>query len=158
MSKESPDDAAWDEIVASLRQPDPDGAGTWPESENVEPPARGPEQVPAEPTPPSEPPEPVIIWRGSREDVDAELERAVPDEHFVPPDPEPLPRADAITWAAWIGVIGGPLLMFLLSAFGRSSSLLAVASVAAFLGGFLVLVTRMRARRDPHGPDDGAVV
>ena len=128
MSKESPDDAAWDEIVASLREPEGSRETPWPDSENVDAPGAEPEPVPPEPDPPGRPPEPVIIWRGSSEDVDAELDRAVPDEHFVPPDPEPLPRADAISWAAWIGVIGGPLLMLLITAIGRSAPALVFVS------------------------------
>jgi hypothetical protein len=33
-----------------------------------------------------------------------------------------------------------------------------VVAAAGFLGGFAVLLIRMREQRDPYDPDDGAVV
>ena len=150
------DDAAWEQIVASLRASDTDGEATWPKAEDVGEADEPAEEPPPEPEPAA--PRQVVIWRGSEEDVDAELERAIPDEHFVPPDPPPLPRADAITWAAWIGVIGGPLLLLLVTVLGVGSSIFVLMAAAGFLGGFAVLLTRMRSQRDPYDPDDGAVV
>ena len=158
MSERTPDDAEWERIVASLRGPDTEGSSDWPDAETT---GDGAGEAPDEDGADSgagKLDEPVIIWRGSTEDIDAEIERAVPDEHFVPPDPPPLPRADAITWAAWIGAIGAPLLLVLLTAFGVSSGLIVVGAVAAFLGGVAILVSRMRGHRDPFDPDDGAVV
>jgi hypothetical protein len=155
-------DAAWEQIVAQLRRDEATSAAPWPDAEGLDttPQDTGDDEpspaLDSRPDPSS--PRPVIIWRGSEKDIDAELDRAIPDEHFVPPEPPPLPRADAITWAAWIGVIGGPLLLLALTALGRSSSVLVGFSAAAFLGGFAVLITRMRSQRDPYDPDDGAVV
>ena len=150
------DDVAWEQIVASLRASDADGEATWPEAEDVDEADEPAEETPPEPEPAA--PRQVVIWRGSEEDVDAELERAIPDEHFVPPDPPPLPRADAITWAAWIGVIGGPLLLLLVTLLGVGSGIFVLLAAAGFLGGFAILLTRMRSQRDPYDPDDGAVV
>lgn len=174
MAERSPDDAEWERIVASLRGPDSEGNSTWPEVENrsSSEPSNGtsdeasddqshPDDTgrdPALPRSSRSEDEPVIIWRGSSEDIDAEIERAIPDEHFVPPDPPPLPRADAITWAAWLGVIGAPLLLLLMTAFGVSSGFVVTAAVAAFLAGVAILISRMRSHRDPFDPDDGAVV
>jgi hypothetical protein len=174
MAERSPDDAEWERIVASLRGPDTEGNTTWPEVENrssSDTSSDAPDQASDDQSRPDEtgrddaPPgpgrdvdEPVIIWRGSSEDIDAEIERAIPDEHFVPPDPPPLPRADAITWAAWLGVVGAPLLLLLLIAFGVSSGFVVAAAVAAFLAGLAILIGRMRSHRDPFDPDDGAVV
>lgn len=158
MPDRTPDDAEWDRIVASLRGPDTEGSADWPDAEDV--PRTDSDDGEGEPAPASSRPvdEPIIIWRGSTEDIDAEIERALPEEHFVPPEPPPLPRADAITWAAWLGAIGSPLLLLLLTALGVSSGLLASVLVAAFVAGVAVLVTRMRGQRDPYDPDDGAVV
>ncbi len=166
MAERSPDDAEWERIVASLRGPDTEGNNSWPEVED-----RSSDEASDESRPDlagqddADPPkregssdEAVIIWRGSSEDIDAEIERAIPDEHFVPPDPPPLPRADAITWAAWLGVIGAPLLLLLMTAFGVSSGFVVTAAVAAFLAGVAILIGRMRSSRDPFDPDDGAVV
>jgi hypothetical protein len=157
MAERTPDDAEWERLVASLRGPDSTGDTDWPEAENV---AEDDEPLPSDEsaTPPRRSNEPVIIWRGSSEDVDAELERAVPDEHFVPPDPPPLPRADALTWAAWIAVIGAPLVLLAATALGVSSRLVVAVCAAGFLAGIGVLITRMRTQRDPYDPNDGAVV
>ena len=157
MAERTPDDAEWERLVASLRGPDSDGDAGWPEAENL---AEGSESSEADesPTPSRVGDEPVIIWRGSSEDVDAEIERAVPDEHFVPPEPPPLPRADALTWAAWIGVIGAPVVLLAASALGASSRLVVIICVAGFLAGTGVLVARLRSQRDPYDPNDGAVV
>lgn len=153
MASDRPDDTAWNEIVASLQSSD-DVAATWPAAEDVDS-----TSGPAEPTPtPPADDEPVIVWRGSGADIDAEIERAVPDEHFVPPEPPPLPRADLITWAAWAGAVGAPIVLLAMTALGLSSGLLAAAAVTAFVGGIAVLITRMSSSRDPFDPDDGAVV
>jgi hypothetical protein len=154
MPDRTPDDAEWERIVASLRGPDSDGNTEWPEPDA----STRDESPEPEPEPARPPDEPVIIWRGSSEDIDAEIERAIPDEHFVPPDPPPLPRADALTWAAWLSVIGAPALLLVATALGGSSRLLVVVAVVAFVAGIGVLLTRMRTQRDPYDPDDGAVV
>ena len=157
MSERTPDDAEWARIVASLRGPDSEGSSDWPDAENADGLGSETSDVDGADAPPPTPDQ-VIIWRGSTQDIDAEIERAVPDEHFVPPEPPPLPRADAITWAAWVGAIGAPLLLVLLTALGVSSGFVVVGAVAAFLGGVAILVSRMSSHRDPFDPYDGAVV
>jgi hypothetical protein len=83
------------------------------------------------------------------------------DEHYVPPPPPPLPKLDPITKGAWLALFGGPLYLLIATAVGGSVSGLAVfLSVAAFVGGFAILVLRMDNGGGPRdsGPDDGAVV
>jgi hypothetical protein len=150
------DDATWQALVASLRSPDPAGDAPWPEQENLRRP--GAETPPAAEPPAPRPAEPVVIWRGSTADIDAEIERAVPDEHFVPPEPPPLPRADLITTAAWVGAIGAPFALLLVVALGWTPAWLMIALTVAFVGGFALLLTRLRDQHDPSDPDDGAVV
>ncbi len=152
------DAAAWEQIVASLRSSGPgDGTHPWPAAEDLDEDEGRPSGVP-EPVVAPTPPEPVVIWRGSEADIDAEIERAVPDEHFVPPEPPPLPRADAITWASWLGVVGAPLLLVVLVAVGWTPPWLMVGLTVAFVGGFALLVSRLGGDREPSDPDDGAVV
>ena len=81
-------------------------------------------------------------------------------EHFVPPVPPPLPRLQPATKLAWIALFGGPLYLLIATAVGATiSGLAAFLAVAAFVGGFVVLVLRMDNGRPPDsGPDDGAVV
>jgi len=82
------------------------------------------------------------------------------DDHFVPPVPPPLPKLQAATKLAWIALFGGPLYLLISTATGATiSGLAAFLAVAAFVGGFVVLVLRMDNGRPPDsGPDDGAIV
>ena len=83
------------------------------------------------------------------------------DEHFVPPAPPPLPRLDPITKGAWLALFGGPLYLLISTATGAAiSGLAAFLAVAAFVGGFVILVLRMDSGRPPDSGsgDDGAVV
>ena len=113
--------------------------------------------LPAEPGPPW-PPASAVPARGPR---DAAAPDDPADEHYVPPPPPPLPKLDPITKGAWVALFGGPLYLLIATAVGGGVSGLAVfLSVAAFVGGFAVLVLRMDNGGGPRdsGPDDGAVV
>jgi hypothetical protein len=82
------------------------------------------------------------------------------DEHYIPPVPPPLPKLDPVTKIAWLALFGGPLYLLISTATGATiSGLAAFFAVAAFVGGFVVLVLRMDNGRPPDsGSDDGAVV
>jgi hypothetical protein len=83
------------------------------------------------------------------------------DDHFVPPVPPPLPRLDPVTKGAWLALFGGPLYLLISTATGATiSGLAAFLAVAAFVGGFVILVLRMDNGRPPDSgsDDDGAVV
>ncbi|WP_371258644.1 hypothetical protein [Streptomyces sp. CC53] len=70
--------------------------------------------------------------------------------HFVPPEPPPLPEADATTKFGWLGVVGGPVLMLLAVLLQWEMTWwLTTLCVVGFLGGFATLVARMK-----HGDDD----
>jgi hypothetical protein len=87
-----------------------------------------------------------------------EREERAQEEHFVPPEPPPLPRGTPARRLAWCGLFLPPVLMVLAVAlrwtFPTWASML---MVLAFVGGFVFLVATM-----PHdggdGYDDGAVV
>ena len=80
--------------------------------------------------------------------------------HFVPPEPPPLPTADTTARFAWLGVLGGPVLLLLAVVLGWDMTWwLATAGVGGFLGGFVTLVTRMRTDdEEDDDPGRGAVV
>lgn len=82
------------------------------------------------------------------------------EEHFVPPPAPPLPSTDRVGRLAWSGLFGGPLLLFLSAVFGWGlPAPLMLACVAAFVGGLITLVVRMKDRPPDHwGGDDGAVL
>ncbi|GAA4968232.1 hypothetical protein [Kineococcus glutinatus] len=76
---------------------------------------------------------------------------------FVPPEPPPLPR-DLVVWAAWAGVLGGPVVLLVAAvARGHLPGLVAAIAAAAFVAGFATLVLRLPSRREDDD-DDGAVV
>ncbi|HEY3882985.1 MAG TPA: hypothetical protein VGM12_30730 [Trebonia sp.] len=82
-------------------------------------------------------------------------------DHYIPPVPPPLPRLDPITKGAWLALFGGPLYLLISTATGATiSGLAAFLAVAAFVGGFVILVLRMDNGRPPDSgsDDDGAVV
>ncbi|MFD7818804.1 hypothetical protein ACFV6E_38745 [Streptomyces sp. NPDC059785] len=80
--------------------------------------------------------------------------------HFVPPEPPPLPAADATARFAWLAVVGGPLLLLLAVLLRWDMTWwLATLGIGGFLGGFATLVTRMKTDEEDDGdPGRGAVV
>jgi hypothetical protein len=180
------DEAVWLDLVARFGAPSPaDGDSPWPDREDLAGPVGvtptigpTPDTMPAD-AQPSEPPTnptglpglPVMppiaddpwpypastVGSGPR---DAPLPDDPAVEHFVPPVPPPLPRLQPATKLAWIALFGGPLYLLIATAVGATiSGLAAFLAVAAFVGGFVVLVLRMDNGRPPDsGPDDGAVV
>jgi hypothetical protein len=80
------------------------------------------------------------------------------EEGYVPPEPPPLPRGDLITRLLWGCAIGGPLFLLIAAIAWRDAPrMLILAAVAAFVGGFVMLVVRMPHDREDDD-DDGAVV
>jgi hypothetical protein len=80
-------------------------------------------------------------------------------EGFVPPEPPPLPRGDAIGWLAWAAVIGGPLFLLLASqVWSDIDRIWIMLAVLAFIAGFATIVARLPNSRNEDDPDDGAVV
>jgi hypothetical protein len=153
------EDAAWAALVAGYdAEPEPGTEPSWPESENV--PADA-DTATAPPAPPAPPPSrtivvhPVISGPRNYELVDDEE-----DAHFIPPEPPPLPESDLTTKFAWIGVIGGPLLLLGFVLFQLELTWWAmVLGGGGFLGGFATLFARMRTDEDDDDlPGGGAVV
>ncbi|GAA2491626.1 hypothetical protein [Streptomyces gobitricini] len=76
--------------------------------------------------------------------------------HFVPPEPPPLPEADTTAKFAWLGVIGGPVLMLLAVILRWDMTWwLTTLCIGGFLGGFATLVARMRSGDEEDGDDPG---
>ena len=71
------------------------------------------------------------------------------DDHFVPPRPDPLHSGDLLFWAILVGLVVGPLLVFLsaiVPLLGRGWTFFGAAMTVA---GFVLLVLRQpRHRRD----------
>jgi hypothetical protein len=168
------EEATWLDLIARFDAPASDeGDVPWPEREGLggpvhvtpTPPAVLPDTLPGEPPANQGLDRPAVTepWPrlgagfGPRDTTEPE-DRA--KEHFVPPPPPPLPKLDPVTKGAWIALFGGPFYLLIATALGwQVSGLAAFLAVAAFVGGFVVLVLRMDSGgpRD-SGPDDGAVV
>jgi hypothetical protein len=156
------DDDAWSSIVASFELASADPVPRWPVSEDVDddgdetgrrsgrllrPALRGPGTFDE-------------LRDVGAPDAPYDARAAEdPADHYVPPDPPPLPEGDAISRFAWIGVIGGPVFLIVAALLrwelaGWTGAL----PLVAFMAGFVTLVARMRDRPDDSDPDDGAVV
>ncbi|MEU6803186.1 hypothetical protein [Streptomyces neyagawaensis] len=102
-------------------------------------------------------PDPVGEDTGEDEDDDEDEDG---EGHFVPPEPPPLPEADATAKFAWLGVVGGPVLLLLAVLLGWDMTWwLTTLGIGGFLGGFATLVMRMKTDdEDDDDPGRGAVV
>lgn len=165
------EDAAWASIVAGYGEepPDPPGAKPFKSVEDLallEPEVN--DEKPSADRPSSDRPlgSSVAFAPGvgprdhapaepSDDDFDADDEG-----HFVPPEPPPLPETDPTSKFAWLGVLGGPVLLLLAVVLGWDMTWwLTTLSIGGFLGGFATLVVRMRTGdEDDDDPGRGAVV
>ncbi|MGW2743555.1 hypothetical protein [Streptomyces sp. NPDC001450] len=166
------EDAAWRAIVAGYGEEPPDPPGTRP-FRPVEDLALPEPESPGEGTAGSEEPRPAkplgssvsfAPGVGPRDYTAPEPSEDDFDEddegHFVPPEPPPLPTADTTAKFAWLGVVGGPVLLLVAVLLGWEMTWwLTTLGIGGFLGGFVTLVTRMRTDEDDDGdPGRGAVV
>jgi hypothetical protein len=93
-----------------------------------------------------------------RDDPSQPADRDGEEQHFVPPEPPPVPRATPARRLAWCGLFLPPLLMLAAVVLGWTfPSWVALGLVAAFVGGFVFLVATM-PRDGGDGWGDGAVV
>jgi hypothetical protein len=166
-------DAAFAAIVADFGRPLPAGVGPWPASEDVD--------VDAPPVPPGATrgggvgpgatvlPDPAALRPGHTprhrlpDDVPPLAPESVPpddpEDRFVPPEAPPIMSTELPSRLAWLGVLGAPLVLLVAAlTWSRLPTLMVVAALAAFVGGFVTLVLRLPRDRDDNGPDDGAVV
>lgn len=148
--------ADWDDIP-SLDDTDKGEPGTG--SGPVAPRRRASDDVGGDARPPASPEqrpsEPSEI-AGPRDWAAAEDED---DDRYHPPEPPPLPRGDLVGRLAWAGVLLGPTFLLVAGLFWRDAPRLWLGlAVLGFVGGFVTLVLRLPADRDPYDGDDGAVV
>ncbi|MFD7873213.1 hypothetical protein ACFV5G_03635 [Streptomyces sp. NPDC059766] len=163
------EDAAWAAIVAGYGEepPDPPGAKPFKTVEDLALPAAEPNDDKPEEKQPARPlgssvsfapalgPRDYTAPEASEDDFDEDDEG-----HFVPPEPPPLPDADTTARFAWLGVVGGPILLLVAVVLGWDMTWwLTTLGVGGFLGGFATLVVRMRTDDEDDGdPGRGAVV
>ncbi|WP_245812086.1 hypothetical protein [Actinophytocola xinjiangensis] len=163
-------DAAFAEIVAGLeregvgRMPDPDDPepGTGGTALADDPPgertADGPghragdqaTDQPTEETPrPAGPPP--TAWRGS--DTEFDWSWGTDEEHYVPPEPPPLPRLRPMTIIALVLIAVAIVLLFVPGVIGLSARVGTPIALIALTGGGVLLM--LRVRKTPRHFDEG---
>src|SRR5215469_2770544 len=161
----SGEEAAWRDLVARFDAPSQTdiAAMPWPDRENIAEQRSVAAELPATPEEES----------GGRPRCDVDRTRIVrpaadprayspPEEEDEPYVPEPLPppaKMDALSKGAWAALICGPGYLLVGTLLGWTiSGPEALAAIAAFIGGFVVLVLRMGDRPPRDDNDDGAVL
>lgn len=131
--------------------PSPEPSETTPAAEVERPDREAPRSAGQEPTASGDPgtdPSQAnpATWR---EWVDPEVE-----DHFIPPDPPPLPAGDLHFWGILVGLLAGPLILLLAHGFQvLHGSVWTWLGLLLSLGGFVLLVLRSPTDRhdDPSG-------
>jgi hypothetical protein len=153
----STEDAEWQSLVEQFSKPSAPGhdggedpVPRWPVSEDVDEKYEPLIDVPAA----------LPIEEKAEADDEPPAKKADdPHDHYIPPEPPRGPRLDWISRLAWLGLLGGPLLLIAAAILDFGTGRITTLAVAGFIGGFLTLVFRMKDRLPPgDGGDDGAVV
>ncbi|MDT8914225.1 hypothetical protein [Amycolatopsis sp. PS_44_ISF1] len=156
-------DATFAEIVADLRA---EGVGVFtadaPEAA-ADPAAERPsDSSPPPPAKPEKPAEPGEGWRSGGTSWDATMfsdDPAGDDEHFVPPEPPPLPRPRKGAFVVLLFFVVGLLLLIVPNLIGVSPSLSMPLGILALATAIALLLLRVRQGPPPGAdPHNGAQV
>lgn len=156
----STDEEVWKDLVARLEHMDDGGPGA-PDARPPAPadPAAEPDAAAGSPATASAAERTRALFEnqplaGGPRDYAAPDE---PDGAFVPPEPPPLGLGEPMVVLAWIGAVGGPLLLLVFAMFWRSAPLAVIlGTIAVFVGSAGYLLFRLPQYRDEG--DDGAAV
>jgi hypothetical protein len=128
-------------------------------------PANFPADGQAEPAADGSPPSPEDLAASGASPVPGPRDYALTDEdpqdnRYIPPPLPPQPKLDPVAKGAWLALFGGPGYLLLATLLNwQLAGWTELASVTAFITGFVILVFRLGdgpSKRD--GPDQGAVV
>lgn len=157
----SGEEAAWRELVARLETPGQLGvASPWPASEDL-PDGETVATQPRSPAgelgdPAGSATAPVAAFAGDPRSYSPPEEE---DEPYVPTPLPPPAKMDPVSKGAWLALICGPAYLLLGTLLSWTiSGTEALAAIAAFVGGFIVLVVKMGDRPPRDDEDDGAVL
>ncbi|SFW89909.1 hypothetical protein [Amycolatopsis australiensis] len=165
--KDGPEDvdATFAEIVADLRAdgfglPEEDTADTAGTALGTEPGTRKTPDRPAEP--PSADPTPEPGWRSGGTSWDTTMfsdDPAGDDEHYVPPEPPPLPRPKMGAFLILLLFLAGLFLLILPGAIGVGPTVATPLGILALATSIALLLLRVRQGPPPGAdPSNGAQV
>lgn len=177
---EANDDLAWAQIVAGYDVPgDSSGVAPWPVFEDIDPKSEGDARSTYDDGNDATGREIGFggrhgdprSWPDGFGDLDLEdvswrrHDRARPEvdesqERYIPPPPPPLPRLRPVDQLAWLGVLGGPIVLLLAAVFTLPiPTWVELAAALGFVAGFVTLVVGLDNRsHDELDGDDGAQV
>ena len=150
-------DAAFAAIVADLER-EGLGAGLQADTEPTDSiPVPGEAQPPKPEVTTGEPTAPIAAaWRGH--DTEWDWSWSNDEEHYVPPEPPPLPKLRPLTILALVLVAAGVLLLVSPGLLGLDPRIATPISLVALVGGFGLLFLRIRRTPTDTGDDNGAQV
>jgi hypothetical protein len=166
----SGEEAAWRDLVARFDAPSEiDVADVpWPADEDLPESQAAPADLPAAQGEPGNQPDeaaiPVDRARVIRPASDPRTwtpadETEEEDEPYAPPHLPPPAKMDPVTKGAWVALVCGPAYLLLGTLAGWTiSGTEALVAIAAFIGGFVILVIKMGDRPKRDDNDDGAVL
>ena len=145
-------DAAFAEIVADLER---EGVGRTMPDLNDPPDEPDP---PTAPTPtPTRAAEPPQAWRGHEGDWDWSW--GTDEEHYVPPEPPPLPKLRPLTVVALVLIVIGVVLLIVPTLIGLDARIATpIALLSVTCGGGMLLLRARQNPKDPGARDDGAQI
>lgn len=158
------DEEVWLDLVARLEHMDEDGNTRDADAER-EPAAPQEDPAPGHgvPGPAGSPAERTrAIFENQPLSMSGPRDYAAPEEDeddggFTPPEPPPLGSGEPLVVLAWIGALGGPLMLLLFAMFWRGAPLaMVLGTIALFAGSAAYLLFRLPSHRDEN--DDGAEV
>lgn len=93
-------------------------------------------------------------------DTELPEDPADPEEHYTPPPAPPVPRPSAPAILGVLFIIGGLILVISPNLLNLNADLGTLTGIAAFVGGAVMLVWRLRPEpdEDDDGGDNGAIV
>ena len=124
----------------------------------LSPPPSPPPAPPSAPGTPGAPPGPPQAWRGHEREWDWTW--SADDEHYVPPEPPPLPRLRPLTIVALVLILAAVVLLVLPGVIGLDARIGTPIALVALLcgGGMLLLRIRQTPKPPDGGRDDGAQI
>jgi hypothetical protein len=109
------------------------------------------------PAPPTEAPRPSASWRGH--DAEWDWSWGTDEEHYVPPEPPPLPKLRPLTIVALALIVIGVLLLIIPTLIGLDARIATpIALLSITCGGGMLLLRIRQNPKDPNGRDDGAQI